>query len=103
MKPIPRPAHLDIASPKSALLSYHSERASRLRAILTEFMMAALDEPLRMGFETPEEARAAGYEVTPEEWWARIETLKWEDGSPTAVIRDEMRFHERCMEYLVNG
>lgn len=103
MKPMPRPAHLDIASPKSALLSYHSERAGSLRAILTEFMMTALNEPHRMGFETADEARAAGFVTAPEEWWAQTNALKWEDGSPTAVIRDEMRFHERCMEYLVNG
>lgn len=102
LEPIPRPKYLDMASAKSALISYHTEKAGNCRAILTDLMMAAIDMAHKSGCETREEARECGFVTSPEEWWAQTESLGWDD-SPTAVFRDMMRFHERCVEELVNG
>lgn len=102
LAPMPRPAYLDVESPRSALIAYHTEKAGNCREALTGIMMVAIDMAFKAGFDTPEQAREAGFTVTPEEWWARTEELAWDD-SPTAVLRDMMRFHEQCVEALVNA
>lgn len=101
LAPMTRPTYLDLESPRAALIAYHTEKAGNVREALTGIMMCSIDMAFRAGFDTPEEARAAGFVVTPEEWWEQTEQLAWDD-SPTAVLRDLMRFHERCIEELVN-
>jgi hypothetical protein len=92
LEAIPRPAYLDAASPKQALISYHSEQARHNRQQLTEQMI----------FEVNEEARFRNIIASPEDFWKKVETAKW-DESPLAVWRDRMKFHERCVEFLTNG
>ena len=93
MEPLPRPPYLDQASPKAALISFHADQARLNRQHLTEQCLFDL-EHLRQSNHPY---------INPEDWWAQMETRKWEDGSIVAVWRDRMRFHERCVEFLTNG
>lgn len=92
MEPLPRPAYLDAASPKQALISFHSEQAQHNRQQLTEQMLFEIEQHNR-----------AGNRVDPARWWHDVvENAAWEDGSVIAIWRDRMRFHERCVEELVS-
>lgn len=92
MQSIPRPAHLDASSPKQALLSFHAEQAGHNRQQITEQML----------FELEELRHSQAAMINPSDWWADMETLKWEDGSILAVFRDRMKFHEQCVEFLTH-
>jgi len=89
---IERPAHLDAATPLQGLLNYHALLAREYREHITESMH--YEAGLMHG----------GTPFDPQKWWKeRVENAKCEDGSMLALWRDQMRFHERCVEYLTNG
>lgn len=89
IEPLIRPAYLDIADPRQALLTYHRQMAQDLRTTLMD----------QMAFEAQYDP-----EFIADSWWEqRVENACWEDGSIVAVWRDRLRFHERCMKVLTNG
>jgi hypothetical protein len=77
------------------MIAFHAEQVEFLRTCIREHREFCMVSDSDRGVKIDE--------MWFKEHEERIATLKWEDGSVSAVWRDRLAFHEASLEYLTHA